>query len=452
MRPLYRLVFLYIISSTFLTCVIRAALPSESGIAPRADGEPAQFRGGPAHLGVYASRAPAHLQVRWTFQTKEPIVASPTVADAVVYIGGWDNFLYALDAVTGRERWRFDAHGNVNSSCAVAAGMVFSVSLDGRMYAVNTKDGKELWSFATQGERRHSGTGMEYAAPATEVMPDPWDFFLSSPCVVEGTVYFGSGDGAVYALDAATGKECWRFKTNGPVHASPAVSENVVYIGSFDSFFYALDAKTGALKWKYKTGADDQVHLMTGIPGSAAVANHSVYFGSRDGHFYALDADTGALRWSYSADGSWIVSSPALANGKVIFATSDSLKFVVLDAATGAPRFVLPNKIYAFSSPAIVGDRAWFGTFDGKLHAVDLRRGEYIDEFIVPTAARADKGILDADGKLNRSVWQGDTLDDVIVALRTKVFALGSILSSPTVADGTIYITSVNGCVYALGD
>ena len=136
----------------------------------------------------------------------------------------------------------------------------------------------------------------------------------------------------------------------------------------------------------------------------------------------------------------------------MIFTTSDSLKFVVLDAASGAIQFTLPNKIYSFSSPAVVGDRAWFGTFDGKFHAVDMKREEYVDEFTIPSSARTEKGILDADGKLSRAVWKGDTLDDVIVALRTKVFALGSILSSPVVTDGIIYTTSVNGCVYALGD
>ncbi|HEY9154204.1 MAG TPA: PQQ-binding-like beta-propeller repeat protein [Opitutaceae bacterium] len=412
----------------------------------------AQFRGGPAHTGVYATHAPAHLRLRWKFQAKEAIVASPTVADGVVYIGSWDNFLYALDAETGRERWRFDAHGNVNSSCAVAGGKVFFVSLDGRIYAANTNTGKQLWSFSTQGERRHTGAGMDYAAPTTEMMPDPWDFFLSSPCVEDETVYFGSGDGSIYALDANTGREHWHFTTQGVVHASPAVKDGVLYIGSFDSFFYALDAKTGALKWKFKTGSDDHAHLMTGIPGSAAVANETVYFGSRDGYFYALDAETGALRWKYAADGSWVIASPAIWNGKVVFTTSDSLKLVVLDAATGAIQYTMPNKIYSFSSPAIVGDRAWFGTFDGKLHTVDLSRAQYTEEFTVPRDPKVVEEVLDANGKLNPAIWKGDTLDDVIVALRVKVFALGSILSSPVVASGTIYMSSVDGCVYALGD
>ena len=84
-------------------------------------------------------------------------------------------------------------------------------------------------------------------------MPDPFDFYLSSPVVVNGNVYFGSGDGNVYALDAASGNLRWKFQTGDVVHASPAVANGTIYLGSWDSYFYALDAATGKAKWKFKT-------------------------------------------------------------------------------------------------------------------------------------------------------------------------------------------------------
>jgi outer membrane protein assembly factor BamB len=71
------------------------------------------------------------------------------------------------------------------------------------------------------------------------MMPDPWDLFISSPTVVDGVVYFGSGDNHVYAFDAATGALNWKFKTGNVVHASPTVVNGVVFIGSFDTYFYA---------------------------------------------------------------------------------------------------------------------------------------------------------------------------------------------------------------------
>ena len=77
------------------------------------------FRGDPAHSGYYDSPAPKNLKVKWSFSTAEAIVSSPAVADGVVYIGSSDNFLYAIDAATGKQRWKFDAHGNVASSPAM---------------------------------------------------------------------------------------------------------------------------------------------------------------------------------------------------------------------------------------------------------------------------------------------------------------------------------------------
>lgn len=410
------------------------------------------FRGGPAHPGVYSSAPAKNLTVKWTFQTGEAIVSSPTVIDGTVYCGSSDNFLYAVEAESGKQKWKFDAHGDVSSSPAVSGGLVYIVSLDGKLYAVDAATGVQRWVFATQGERRHTGAGMDYMAPATEQMPDPWDFFLSSPTVRDGVVYFGSGDSHVYAVDAATGALRWKFKTGNAVHASPAVAEGLVFVGSFDACFYALDAATGKLEWKFQTGSDDKAHLMTGIPGSAAVANGLVYFGCRDAHLYALDVKSGTLSWKYSAGSSWVIATPAVADNRIYFTTSDSLKFVVLNARTGVEVYSLPSNVYSFSSPALAGGHAYFGTFDGRLHDVDLMKQNYTGVFATPGFPLNGPRYLDAKGKLNPSaVWIGDTLDDAIVGLRSRVFSMGSILSSPAIQAGVVYVGSVDGTLYALG-
>src|ERR1700680_4983080 len=114
----------------------------------------------------------------------------------------------------------------------------------------------------------------------------------SSPAVVAGVVYVGSGDGKLYALDAtgSTGwggvpRSCsplWTATTGGAVSSSPAVVGGVVYVGSGDGKLYAFDAagstncsggpKTCSPLWTATTG---------GVGSSSpAVANHLVYVGS----------------------------------------------------------------------------------------------------------------------------------------------------------------------------
>jgi len=412
----------------------------------------AMFRGDAGHTGTFAGPASRELKLRWKFATGGPIVSSPSVADGTVYVGSADRNLYAVDAKTGLMRWKFDAQGDVNSSPAVVDGVVYVVSLNGNLYAVDAATGKQRWVFATEGERRFSERGLFTALPAGEMMPDPWDFYLSSPTVVDGVVYFGSGDGSVYAVDARSGELRWRYKTEDVVHASPAVVDGKVYVGSWDTYFYALDSKSGSLVWKFKTGEDKHAHLMTGIQGSAAVSGGVVYFGSRDANVYALDAGTGALRWKFGTDGSWVIASPAVSEGKVYFTTSDTKRFAALDAASGKLLYELPDKIYSFSSPAVAGGHAYFGTFDGKVHDVDLEKKQYAGEFAAEGYYANAPRYLDAEGLLKQNVvWVGDTLDDMVMGIHGKLFSMGSILSSPAVHDGVVYAGSVDGSLYALG-
>lgn len=106
-----------------------------------------------------------------------------------------------------------------------------------------------------------SPPGPPPARPATaKPSHQPWthttgDGVRSSPAVVDGTVYIGSWDEKVYALDAATGTPRWTYTTGGAVYSSPAVMDGTVYIGSHDTKVYALDAATGTPRWIHTTGS-----------------------------------------------------------------------------------------------------------------------------------------------------------------------------------------------------
>jgi outer membrane protein assembly factor BamB len=102
----------------------------------------------------------------------------------------------------------------------------------------------------------------------------------SSPAIVNGVVYVGSGyfkTGRVYALRAATGAKLWSHKLGSSVLSSPAVANGIVYVGSGpppNNKVYALKAHTGALLWSYDTSF---------VYPSPSVVNNMVYIGSNDG-------------------------------------------------------------------------------------------------------------------------------------------------------------------------
>ena len=97
----------------------------------------------------------------------------------------------------------------------------------------------------------------------------------SSPSISsDGTIYFGSFDQKVYALESKSGVKKWEFQTDSFVSSSPAIgSDGTIYIGSEDANVYALDGKTGAKLWEFKT--EDRANSSPAI-GS----NGTVYVGS----------------------------------------------------------------------------------------------------------------------------------------------------------------------------
>ena len=413
-------------------------------------GQDAMFRGGPTHEGVYQSPSPTLGTLVWKFKTKGRVLSSPAVSGDRVYVGSSDGRLYAIDRASGAERWQFASKGPIASSPAVHGDLVYISSVDGLVYAVETATGKQRWVFATKGERRFTAPGIHGAIPRTERMPDPFDVFLSSPTVANNTVYIGSGDQHVYALDAVTGALRWQFEAGDVIHASPAVANGLVYIGSWDRQLYALDAATGRERWRYTTGNDTTTYNQIGIASSAAVAGGLVFVGGRDGHFHAVDANTGALKWTHDNHGGWTIGSPAVRDGVVYFATSDGRRFKALDAATGAVRFDRANKAISFSSPALAGNAVYYGTSDGWLHSVDIRTGEFLGHFQSDGSKENGAKWTDSTGVFQSGrMYPDGTLDGMMIGMRT-MFTVGSILSSPTIAGGVLYVGSTDGNLYAL--
>src|SRR5581483_2275890 len=402
--------------------------------------EDAMFRGNPPHTGQYEAAGLSKLSgVKWKFHTGGMVIGSPSVAAGVVYVGSTDGNLYAVDAESGGLKWKFSVKSRIPSTPAVVGGAVYFAAYDGNFYAVDAASGALKWKFQTGGERRFAGKHLHGAQPNAETMPDPFDCYLSSPVVWNGAVYFGSGDGNVYALDAATGALKWKFATGDVVHASPAIADGMLFIGSWDASFYALDAATGAERWRFKTGVDPDVHNQQGIQSSAAVADGMVYFGCRDSHLYALDEKTGEKKWAFSTKRSWVPTSPAVSKGKVYFATSDTALLYAADAKTGAIEYAVGfNGWPVYSSPAIAGGMLYVGSTEGTVSAIDLESGRVAWSF----ATDASKQNLPAI-KTYFAAFSTDFYDDVVAGYN-RLLTLGPILASPVVVDNVVYVGSVD--------
>ena len=88
-----------------------------------------------AHAGYSTSPAPNTNQTLWTYPVGNWVRPSPVVANGIVYVGSYDDNVYALNAATGVLIWKYQTGGWVSSSPAVANGVVYVGSWDGKVYA-----------------------------------------------------------------------------------------------------------------------------------------------------------------------------------------------------------------------------------------------------------------------------------------------------------------------------
>ena len=79
---------------------------------------------------------------------------------------------------------------------------------------------------------------------------------VSSPAIgSDGTVYVGSKDKKLYAINGKSGVKLWEFETGDGVDSSPAIgSDGTVYVGSSDKKLYAINGKSGVKLWEFETG------------------------------------------------------------------------------------------------------------------------------------------------------------------------------------------------------
>ena len=319
----------------------------------------------------------------------------------------------------------------------LVTAIIITTSTNGTNGA-NRANGANGTPVQTQGSVSGQPSSREWAYTTGDKVGNA--FGLSAPAVADGTVYVGSDDGNVYALDAATGHVRWTYSTLTYVEAKPVVVGGTVYIGGADNSVYALDAATGHVRWTYTTG--DQVY------SSPAVAGGTVYIGSNDHKVYALDAATGHVRWTYTT-GDQVDSSPAVAGGTV-YIGSDDHKVYALDAATGHVRWTYTTGGEVDSSPAVAGGTVYIGSWDYNVYALDAATGHV--RWTYTTGGIIDSSPAVAGG----TVYVGSE-DDELYALDTATGHLrwtyttgGVVDSSPAVAGGTVYIGSDDGNVYAL--
>lgn len=333
----------------------------------------AMFHGSAARGGWSGDTEAANLQrIRWSVQTGGAVRGSPVVADGAVYFGSTDGMLRAVDSSMGTIRWEYDAGAPLAAAPVVTGDHVVIMDRENTIHGVHL-DGRRAWV-------RPTGTDM----------PQPWglegwDYIGSAPVVAGGTVFVGSGDGHLYAIDPEDGAVRWSAETGGRVRSAPAVADGTVYVGSGDGHVYAFDVASGEPIWVHPLdgAALDAVEWgfdRRTVQAGPTLGDGLVFVGSRDAAMYALAMASGTVRWQQrdSADStSWVIGGPALTpDGTLIFGRSSSSSVHALNARTGAEIWRREVGSRVFGSPVVGAATAFVGDGGGWLSALDLESGD----------------------------------------------------------------------------
>lgn len=314
---------------------------------------------------VWAEDENAGIDTRWRFKVEEEIRSSPALHRHTIFIGSYDNNLYALGVDNGQFKWKYATDGGIATSPAIAPeeNLVFIGSDDFCLHAIEVRSGHISWTFPTQGPIR------------------------SSPTVAHGHVFFGSDDGKLYAVRSATGRIAWKYEAGVAVRCKPTVTDEFVIFGSENGDVFAVDL-SGQSKWRFKAKRS--------VMSSPLVYEGIACFGSLDGHLYAVDVKSGYSLWKYRTMKP-IVSSPILAMGNVVFGSADGYVYA-LDASSGRERWKFQTQNQVTSSPTYSEGNIYVGGIDGRLYCIDAKMGKerwsYKTEGPIPGSPLVNDGIV----------------------------------------------------------
>jgi outer membrane protein assembly factor BamB len=334
----------------------------------------------------------------WQFRAGHYIEFPPAVAYGRVYVANQVGRFFAVNARTGRIIWQKRFGRCIAASPVVAGGIVYQAvmhplpcgtgnrSARGFVIAMNARNGKVLWRF-----------------PAGAVE--------STPLVRGKTIYFGSWDHRLYAVDVRGGRLRWTYRADHEVNTSPAYAGGTIFVGTDGGRVHAVWAKTGRNRWR--SSSFSRFGRREHFYATPTVAYGRVYIGNTDGTVYAFGAGTGRLLWAQRA-GSYVYTAAAVWR-KTVYVGSYDGNVYAFDAATGDERWrrELPAAIHG--APTILAGRIYFSTCG----TCGQRGSRY--------AKRGPNVTVALDARTGRVVWRfGDGRYSPVVADAKRVYLAGS--------------------------
>jgi outer membrane protein assembly factor BamB len=367
----------------------------------------------------------------WRVQLGDHSLQTPAIVDGVIYVGAGHSMVAFSADQQGLPTTlaTWQFLSGNDSSAAVADGVAFIANLDGAVDALDLATGSAIWSVVLPGS---SG----------------------DPVVRNGVVVVaGAYNDPTYGLDAATGQELWSVPTQGST-GRPVILDGTVFLSDF-SQVTAFDLRTGSLKWQIQLKSQTQLDS----PSNVAVDDEFVYVGApslgSDGHsLYAIKITDGSIAWEVST-GPDLVGRVAVDDNLVYAAlgfTGQTIVAFEKDNGQERWRYSDYNARTNQTTPSdlVVSVGYVYASMSGKLVALDTATGAEVWSFYnsmgfsgvassgeLIIGAGSDASVYALDAKTGTPEWRFDAVDNY-----TWI--------APLIDQGIAVVTDGNGWVYGL--
>jgi len=359
------------------TRVLPESLPEPVSTVP---GQWLQARGGPCGDVGSGEDVVSPFEILWHVESENhrEFFSSPALVDGVLYFGGNDGYMRAVDASDGSVLWSFGTSCGICGEPAVDSNMVFFGGQDGYVYALDRNTGILAWS-AGLGYHVFADVGImidslilsgnsrgKICALARDDGEPVWsaslDGIVLGPAVVGSLAVFTSESGVTAVLDG-TGSVLWKLR--GPGQSSPPSADGeAVYVAYSGGVVRKYDLLDGAVIWE-RDVVDTPGRCVLARP---VISGGKVFVGTNDATMVCLDAVTGGIAWVQRFE-NWVQLPPAIGE-RFLYVACDDRELHVLDGYTGEKVDSLDMGGYAGTAPLLAGGTLYFGNASGDFMAV----------------------------------------------------------------------------------
>lgn len=289
-----------------------------------------------------------------SYPAKAPVASAPVVVGEQVWFSDTAGytFCYRLDQLGGTPRWSHFSGAPVLSTPTLVDGTLYLANVDETVYALDAASGTVRW--------RHQHTLDIERSTSLELLGAP------APAVAGDQVYVGFSDGFVVALGRADGDVRWTAEVGQGTYpdliAPPVPVGDAVIAGGFSEPLIAFAETDRVHRWRVETG----------VAAPVATLDGQLYVPGTDGQLRKVDPRTGEVRWTWASGTDGTLTTP-VATPAGLFLTSGEGSLYLVDPETGTTRwrFAPGTVVNGAAAPvAVAGRDVYLVTNAGLLYAL----------------------------------------------------------------------------------